>query len=184
MLPITHNYTTQWTHPSNANVELCAAAIDVCEYAMKHMFKNVFKSKTIQVLIDTPVAQQDGTFPEGQCDNPCTEGVIPGILTITVNPSHSNVEDFKDTVLHELVHAEQIFEGRLSNSRIRHGENPVIRLWNKKAFSTRVMDYIDWPWEIEAREQAATHLERMNAMADNSLQAQLNKDNSVIATIA
>lgn len=161
----------KWTHPSNPNVDMCALAIDLCSYAERHMFKEVYgKNKTVQVLIDVPSASLDGDVPMGTCDNPCLEGVIPGMLTITVNP-HQPLASFVDTVFHEMAHAEQIFEGRLNNSRIRCGENPTVRLWNKKAFSTRLMPYLDWPWEVEARDVATKMAEQM--ASDNITVAEL-----------
>lgn len=173
MLKLTprHNYTTQWTHSSPIRVDLCSLAIDVCEFAMQHCFKNVRVSKTIQVLIDVPAAREDGTVTLGFCTNVVSEGLIPGMVTITVNPNQTH-EDFVNTLLHEMIHAQQILEGRLSASRIKNGENAVITLWNKRAFSTRVMEYANYPWEIEANYEA------------NRLQDLMRPENAIVKAIA
>lgn len=148
------NYTTLWTHPTPAKIDLCSLAIEVCEFAMKNMFNHINSNKTIQVLLDLPSKiDTDGTTPLGCCTNNANEGVIPGIVTIHVSPYQKH-EEFINTLFHELTHALQIFEGRLSSSRIRHGDNPTIRLWNKRAFSTRLIAYEEWPWEVEARYEA------------------------------
>lgn len=150
----THHHSIQWTHHTQRNAMIIAATIEICDYAIKHLMSSVLKPKTIQVLLDTPPASEDGTIPLGSCSSHCTDSMIPGLITIIVDPTQS-FEDFTDTLFHEFCHAEQQFTGRLGTSRIRNGDNPTIKMWKGRAFSTRLIDYIDWPWEIEAREVAA-----------------------------
>lgn len=151
-------YTHQdlWRTQVAPDPEKLAVIAHCCEYAMQEMFSNIRKLKHVTVYVDMPQMQEDGSYPMGSCNNPVTaDNVIPGSLDIVLNPNQS-LADFTDTLLHELVHAAQIFEGRLGNSYIKCGAKPL-RMWKGKAFSTRLMDYYDWPWEVEARNRASVH---------------------------
>ena len=58
---------------------------------------------------------------------------------------------FEDTLLHELVHIEQFYEGRLDGGSPKHFK------WNKRDISfvtSSIEEYNNLPWEREANERA------------------------------
>lgn len=60
-------------------------------------------------------------------------------------------DQFEDTLLHELVHIEQFYEGRLDGSKPGHFK------WCKRDISfitASIEEYNDLPWEREANERA------------------------------
>jgi len=68
-----------------------------------------------------------------------------------------NIETFKDTLLHELVHIEQFYQKRLKETV----NNDTLRWRGKKiqCIGISYNAYRDLPWEIEAEERAKSHYE-------------------------
>lgn len=68
-----------------------------------------------------------------------------------------NIETFKDTLLHELVHIEQFYQKRLKETV----NNDAFRWRGKKIQFIGISydAYRDLPWEIEAEERAKSHYE-------------------------
>lgn len=68
-----------------------------------------------------------------------------------------NIETFKDTLLHELVHTEQFYQKRLKETV----NNDAFRWRGKKIqfIGISYNAYRDLPWEIEAEERAKSHYE-------------------------
>jgi len=68
-----------------------------------------------------------------------------------------NIETFKDTLLHELVHIEQFYQKRLKETV----NNDAFRWRGKKIqfIGISYNAYRDLPWEIEAEERAKSHYE-------------------------
>ena len=68
-----------------------------------------------------------------------------------------NIETFKDTLLHELVHTEQFYQKRLKETV----DNDTLRWRGKKiqCIGISYNVYRDLPWEIEAEERAKSHYE-------------------------
>jgi len=63
-----------------------------------------------------------------------------------------------DTIAHELVHAEQYKQGRLA-----WDSKKLVSLWNGKFHKrgTTHQQYLDLPWEVEARERSAEFVKAM-----------------------
>jgi hypothetical protein len=70
-----------------------------------------------------------------------------------------NIETFKDTLLHELVHIEQFYQKRLKET----ATNDTLRWKGKKiqCIGISYNAYRNLPWEIEAEERAKKHLEHV-----------------------
>lgn len=77
------------------------------------------------------------------------KGTRTGKLFIVEIDVRQNLKDFYDTLLHELVHIEQFYEGRLVSEI---GFNDFFK-WNKERISLNVAsreEYDQLPWEREA----------------------------------
>jgi len=70
-----------------------------------------------------------------------------------------NIETFKDTLLHELVHIEQFYQKRLKETV----DNDTLRWKGKKiqCIGISYNAYRDLPWEVEAEERAKNHYEHV-----------------------
>jgi len=77
----------------------------------------------------------------------------PGQYFVEINVRQT-IEEFYDTILHELVHIEQFFEGRLQLGTVKDSF-----VWNKKQvplLHTTDPSYVLLPWEVEANKRAKT----------------------------
>lgn len=155
----TINYINGWNCPEidiKEHPEILMAIIATCEYAQANMFKNLRRNVTVNVkfkAIDKD--PETGESPVGVCHSPIQMVEIkrPIHVEVEVSPFQS-ISDIVDTIFHELTHAEQLFEGRLARVFIKQGKKPLA-MWQGRAYSQEFVDYVDYPWEIEARENAA-----------------------------
>jgi len=75
---------------------------------------------------------------------------VPCKKEARVDPRAVSVDSFVDTLAHELTHAQQYAQGRLSQKR-------GVFYWNLTEFGkypTSYAKYLALPWEVEAREKA------------------------------
>ncbi len=162
------HYSSIWDQfPAVANmaqedvVRISRYVMVTCEYAMAHMFDDIDWSCNVTISVgDVPQDPDGDGLSVGVCNSPIHLNEVQRIrnLQIIVSPFQTD-EQFIDTLLHELTHAKQILDGRLASSFIKHGK--TVKLWEGRAYSTRFIDYRDWPWEVEAREEAAEHHYKM-----------------------
>lgn len=166
-----HDYTPEWKSSREYDPQASLTVCRACEVGIKHLFDGIIKRpKNVLIqLTEIPLEADDGsdTLPAqvyGVCHQPYLpkEGMVPSDLVIDIH-IHQGYEAMAETVLHELVHAQQIFTGQLGLSRIGSGENGYLKMWKGRAFSKRLMAYNNWPWEVEARQVAAELLEVLKA---------------------
>ena len=71
------------------------------------------------------------------------------------------------TLAHELTHAKQSYRGDLICGFL--DPQSTIHIWKGKAFSTRVIGYDNWPWEVEANKVASEYMENWEELLQLSL---------------
>lgn len=151
--------------------EVCLVALRATKFAREFMFNDMQLVRSITIDLDVPPPLVPDTEDDlcreriGTCE-PMNNEYKKTSLHIVCSPLQKPLV-FIDCLFHELQHAKQAFENRLLHSTIP-GKKPL-SLWQGKAFSTRLIEYEDWPWEIEARKVADEMLHKFLQKYPNTI---------------
>lgn len=76
------------------------------------------------------------------------------IIIIGIKIHNRPFHEILVTLMHEIAHAKDFISGKLD-----HGETPEIVIFDGIVYDKTTIDYLDMPWEIEARKQEVILIE-------------------------
>ena len=148
-----HNFNITWAATSDKHelsVLLVKEALPIAISNIFHVVNDQFKGPTsTQINFIDPRADA----VEGCIEAPVLTTVDTDINKLSLSITTGQpLASTLTTLLHELQHCAQVYTGKLKTCYQDPESNMII--WKGKAFSTRLIDYEDYPWEIEAEKVA------------------------------
>lgn len=159
--PCIHEWEPEWQSSKEVDEALSISVGNAVEWALCHKMRLIMRPKIVKVVFreipdeyrsaDSDVLSK--VFGMARPGFVPQEGMSPAEVEIHININQTT-EQACHTAFHEMAHAKQMFEKRLSFSTIGDGAEGQLHLWNGRAFSTRLMPYEELPWEVEAEKVA------------------------------
>lgn len=177
--PCIHSWDCEWQSPKDVDEALSLSIHNAMEWVLCHKMRLIMRPKSINVVFreipdeyrsaDSDILTK--VYGMARSGHVPQEGMSPAEVEIHININQT-AEQGCHTLFHEMVHAKQMFEKRLSYSTIGDGIEGQLHMWMGRAFSTRLMPYEEWPWEVEAekiaREWRKEYLEYAAQAAQNA----------------
>lgn len=153
-----NKFNIQWRSVTERDDILMQAVKDVIPHFVDQIFLEDEEAighhthTTIELVDTLPIDEATGSMPLGTTQIP-VQMVMKKTRELVIKVRvGASIKHTLNTVAHELMHAHQSYSGRLVCGFI--DPETTIEIWEGKAFSTKVIQYKDHPWEIEANKVA------------------------------